>query len=51
LNVVVAGEVDGLPQARSVTIALRSKLAATSAEPAAHGNSETLIALPVRETP
>ncbi len=50
LNVTVAGDVDGLPQARSVAIALRGA-PPIAAEPAEHGNSETLIALPVRETP
>jgi hypothetical protein len=51
LNVAVAGDVDGLPQARSVAIALRGAPSAIPAESAGHGNSETLIALPVRETP
>jgi len=50
LNVAVAGDVDGLPQARSVSIAVRTA-PRTADDPAAHGNSETLIALPVRETP
>jgi len=50
LNVAVAGDVDGLPQARSVSIAVRTA-PPTANDPAAHGNSETLIALPVRETP
>jgi hypothetical protein len=50
LNVAVAGDIDGLPQARSVSIAVRT-VPPTADAPAAHGNSETLIALPVRETP
>jgi hypothetical protein len=50
LNVAVAGDIDGLPQARSVSIAVRTAPRPAD-DPAAHGNSETLIALPVRETP
>jgi hypothetical protein len=50
LNVEVEGEVDGLPQARSVSIAVRTA-PPTADDAAARGNSEMLIALPVRETP
>jgi hypothetical protein len=51
LTVIVAGEVDGVAQARSVTIPLRS--AAGAAQEAATGaaQGESLIALPVQESP
>ena len=49
LNVIVSGEIDGMAQARTVSIGLRS------AEPppvaVAPSGNETLIALPVREGP
>jgi hypothetical protein len=50
LSVIVSGSIDGVAQARSVTIALRS---AGSAEAAAITvvAGETLIALPVEESP
>jgi hypothetical protein len=51
LNVIVVGNIDGLPQARSVAIALRSPVAEARPEPEAAADTETLIALPVRETP
>jgi hypothetical protein len=50
LTVVVTGEIDGVSQARTVTIALRGSEAAPAA-PAAERVGETLIALPVLETP
>jgi hypothetical protein len=48
--VVVAGEIDGVTQARTVTIALRGSEAPPAAA-AREGAGETLIALPVLETP
>lgn len=48
LSVVVAGVVDGVEQARSVSIALHGAVPPPAAQPAA---GETLIALPVREGP
>jgi hypothetical protein len=50
LSVIVSGSIDGVAQARSVTIALRS---AAQREPAAVtvADGETLIALPVQESP
>jgi hypothetical protein len=50
LNAVVAGEIDGEAQARTVTIALRGAAAAPEAAPPA-APGEALIALPVQETP
>lgn len=50
LNVIVSGASEGVAQASSVTISLRSTAAsAESVLPVAGG--ETLIALPVQETP
>jgi hypothetical protein len=50
LNALVTAEIDGIPQARTVAIALRSAAPAEpAAEPSAEG--ETLIALPVEEGP
>jgi hypothetical protein len=51
LSVIVAGNVDGVAQARSVTVPLRSSAGTTPtpATGAAHG--EALIALPVQESP
>ena len=50
VSVIVSGSIDGIAQARSVTIPLRG---AVRAEPAAVtiAAGETLIALPVQETP
>lgn len=50
LTVVVTGDVDGVAQARTVTIALRGSEAPRAA-PTVQGAGETLIALPVIETP
>jgi hypothetical protein len=51
LNLIVAGRVDGVAQARAVTVPLRS-VAASGATPAAEAaGPEALIALPVQETP
>jgi hypothetical protein len=50
LSVIVAGEVDGVAQARSVTVPLRAAGAPSSA-PAPAANGEALIALPVQESP
>jgi hypothetical protein len=51
LSVIVAGRVDGVAQARAVTIPLRS--AAGASQPAAPqaAGPEALIALPVQESP
>jgi hypothetical protein len=51
LNVIVSGSIDGMPQARSVTLSLRSAAAPDSAPSAASLEGETLIALPVHESP
>jgi hypothetical protein len=51
LSVVVAGTVDGLPQARSVTVPLRSAAAPEAASAAGDSSGEALIALPVQESP
>jgi len=51
LNVSVAGTIDGIEQARSVTISLRSAAAAEGLAPAVAAGGETLIALPVHESP
>jgi len=50
LTVVVTGEIDGVSQARTVTIALRGS-AAPPAAAAAERGGEMLIALPVLESP
>ena len=50
LSVIVSGTIDGVDQARSVTISLRSATPADSPAPVA-GGGETLIALPVQESP
>ena len=50
LTVIVAGAVDGLAQARSVTVSLRSA-GSLDAAPVAAARGETLIALPVQEGP
>lgn len=50
LSVIVAGDVDGVAQARSVTVPLRSTNAG-AARPAGSDGSEALIALPVQESP
>ena len=49
LTVVVMGEIDGVSQARTVSIALRAS--ETPAAAATEGMAETLIALPVLESP
>ena len=50
LSVIVSGLIDGVAQARSVTIALRST-AAPQAARVTIGDNERLIALPVEERP
>ena len=50
LSVIVSGTIDGVDQARSVTISLRSAAPADLPAPTA-GGGETLIALPVQESP
>ena len=50
VTVVVMGDIDGVSQARTVTIALRSATAPAAAG-VKDGADETLIALPVIETP
>jgi hypothetical protein len=55
LTVVVAGQADGLEQARSVTVALGSApqagAAPATAAPPSPADGEALIALPVQESP
>jgi hypothetical protein len=51
LSVIVAGRVDGVAQARAVTVPLRGAAAAPSAPAAQTAGPEALIALPVHETP
>ena len=50
LSVIVAGDVDGVAQARSLTVPLRSANA-PGARPAPTAGREALIALPVQESP
>lgn len=50
LSVIVSGSIDGVAQARSVTIALRTA-AAPDAAAVTVAEGETLIALPVQEGP
>jgi hypothetical protein len=50
VSVIVSGSIDGVAQARSVTIALRSTAAADPAAVTVF-EGETLIALPVQESP
>jgi hypothetical protein len=51
LSVVVSGQVEGLTQARSVTVPLGSPAPAGGAASAQPTDGETLIALPVQEGP
>jgi hypothetical protein len=51
LTVIVSGNIDGVAQARSVTLSLRSAAAPDAVSSAALTDGETLIALPVRESP
>jgi hypothetical protein len=51
LNVIVSAEVDGIAQADAVTVSLRSAAAPGAAPAAAAEGGESLIALPVRESP
>jgi len=51
LSVIVAGEVDGVTQARSVTVPLRSSPSAGPTPAAGAARGEALIALPVQESP
>jgi hypothetical protein len=51
LNVIVAGDVEGVAQASAVTISLRSAPEAVPAAAQPPASSEALIALPVQETP
>jgi len=51
LSVIVAGRVDGVPQARAVTVPLRSMAAAGPTPAPEAAGPEALIALPVQETP
>ena len=50
LNVIVAGRIDGVAQARGLTVPLH-RAAAEGPAPAAAAGREALIALPVQETP
>ena len=51
LSVIVAGDVDGVAQARSITVPLRSAGAPVSLPAADPRGREALIALPVQESP
>jgi hypothetical protein len=51
LSVIVAGRVEGVAQARGVTVPLRSVAASGPAPAAEAAGREALIALPVQETP
>ena len=51
LNVIVAGRVDGVPQARGVTVPLRSAAGEGPSPAPVEPRREALIALPVQETP
>ena len=51
LNVIVAGDVEGVAQASAVTISLGSAPEAAPPAPASGAQPEALIALPVLETP
>jgi hypothetical protein len=51
LSVIVAGEVDGVAQARSVTVPLRSAAGGAAKAAAGDAQREALIALPVQESP
>lgn len=51
LNVIVSGTSEGVAQASSVTISLRSAAAPGEAALSAPADGEALIALPVQETP
>ncbi|HEY3518944.1 MAG TPA: hypothetical protein VGL98_17980, partial [Gammaproteobacteria bacterium] len=51
LSLIVAGRVDGVAQARGVTVPLRSAAAGGPAPAAEAAGPEALIALPVQETP
>jgi hypothetical protein len=51
LNVIVAGRIDGVPQARGITVPLHGAPGEGPAPVAAAQGREALIALPVHETP
>lgn len=51
LSVIVSGSIDRVSQAGSVTLSLRSATAPDAAPSAAVMDGETLIALPVQESP
>jgi hypothetical protein len=51
LSVIVAGRVDGVPQARGVTVSLHGNGSQGPAPAASAAGREALIALPVQETP
>jgi hypothetical protein len=51
LSVIVTGQVDGLHQARSVTVPLRGTSPAGAAPDAADDGAERVIALPAQESP
>jgi hypothetical protein len=51
LSVIVAGQVDGLHQARSVTIPLRGTSSVGAVPEAADDGAERVIALPAQESP
>jgi hypothetical protein len=51
LSVIVAGDVDGVAQARSLTVPLGSADAPSARPPPTAAGREALIALPVQESP
>ena len=51
LSVIVSGSIEGVAQARSITISLRSAAAEGDPPAVALAGGETLIALPVQESP
>ena len=51
LNVIVSAQVDGIAQADAVTVSLRGAAAPGAAPTPAAGGGESLIALPVQESP
>jgi hypothetical protein len=51
LNVIVSGASEGIAQASSVTISLRSAAAPSEVPLSATADGEALIALPVQESP
>jgi hypothetical protein len=51
LNVIVAGHIDGVAQARGITVSLRDAGGQEAAPAADAASREALIELPAQETP